>query len=69
MTVHANKTKQKLAVKELLEKPITSEKLTPVFDMKKFGIQFKKQAKDIEGVIRSMDQAKMEDLQKALAAG
>lgn len=56
LTVHANKTKQKLIVQETLPEPKVVEKLECEFEMKKFGLQFRKDAKPIQRALEEMCQ-------------
>lgn len=68
MTVHANKTKQKLVVKETLSEPNVYDKLEPVFEAKAFGMKFKKEARNIQGAITALDNDAMTKFKNALDA-
>lgn len=68
LTVHANKTKQKLVVKETLSEPNVYDKLEPVFEAKAFGMKFKKEARNIQGAITALDNDAMTKFKNALDA-
>jgi glycyl-tRNA synthetase len=66
LTVHANKTKQKLVVKETLTEPHVYEKLEPAFEAKAFGMKFKKDAKNIQAAIIALDADEMAKFKNGL---
>ena len=66
MTVHANKTKQKLVVKETLTEPHVYEKLEPAFEAKAFGMKFKKDAKNIQAAIIALGADEMAKFKNGL---
>lgn len=59
LTVHSNKTKQKLVVKESLTEPNVYQKLDIQLVAKPFGMKFKKDAKAVEAVIRGYSQEEL----------
>jgi glycyl-tRNA synthetase len=68
LTVHANRTKQKLVVKETLAEPYVYEKLEPSFDAKPFGMKFKKDARNIQAAIVGFEAEEMAKFKDALDA-
>lgn len=67
LTVHAARTKEKLVVRETLDKPITVEAFEVDFDKKKFGPKFRKDAPKIESFLTTRNQCELEQLAAALA--
>ena len=59
LTVHSNKTKQKLVVKESLTEPNVYQKLDIQLVAKPFGMKFKKDAKAVEAAIRGFSQEEL----------
>ncbi|KAJ9094413.1 hypothetical protein QFC21_005952 [Naganishia friedmannii] len=66
LTVHSNKTKQKLVVKESLTEPNVYQKLDIQLEAKPFGMKFKKDAKTIEAVIRGYSQEQLAQVKAEL---
>ncbi|KAJ9127509.1 hypothetical protein QFC24_000918 [Naganishia onofrii] len=66
LTVHSNKTKQKLVVKENLTEPNVYQKLDIQLEAKPFGMKFKKDAKTIEAVIRGYSQEQLAQVKAEL---
>ncbi|KAJ9112845.1 hypothetical protein QFC20_002173 [Naganishia adeliensis] len=67
LTVHSNRTKQKLVVKESLTVPNVYQKLDVQLMAKPFGMKFKKDAKAVEAVIRGYSQEELAKFQAELA--
>jgi glycyl-tRNA synthetase len=67
LTVHSNRTKQKLVVKENLTEPNVYQKLDVQLMAKPFGMKFKKDAKAVEAVIRGYSQEELAKFQAELA--
>ncbi|KAI5449091.1 Glycine--tRNA ligase 1, mitochondrial [Naganishia albida] len=67
LTVHSNRTKQKLVVKENLTEPNVYQKLDVQLVAKPFGMKFKKDAKAVEAVIRGYSQEELAKFQTELA--
>ncbi|KAK9452876.1 hypothetical protein V1511DRAFT_506619 [Dipodascopsis uninucleata] len=67
LTVHANKTKEKLVVRETLNEPLSVEAYEVEIDKKKFGPRFKKDGKKIDEYLNSRSQSELENLSKELA--
>lgn len=64
LTVHSNKTGEKLVVRERLPEPLVEEKLQLEINKKVFGPRFKKDAKAVEDYLVSLDQSALEQLKK-----
>jgi glycyl-tRNA synthetase len=68
LTVHSNKTKQRMSVQQLLPEPIVETKLATRWEKKSIGIAFKKDAQAVMAFVDSFDQEKLEvvrsDLEK-----
>jgi len=69
LTVHQNKTKQKLVVKENLTEPNVYDRLEVTIDAKAFGMRFKKDAKVLDSTIREMSQDELASLKSRLENG
>ncbi len=69
LTVHANKTKQKLVVKETLSEPLVYDKLMVTIEPKAFGMKFKKEASGISNAIKEMSQDDLAALKSKLENG
>jgi glycyl-tRNA synthetase len=69
LTVHAKKTKKDLVVRKALKEPKIYDKLVAVIDKKLLGPKFKKEARQVEGLIEGLDQAGLESLQSQLKNG
>jgi glycyl-tRNA synthetase len=69
LTVHQNKTKQKLVVKENLTEPNVYDKLEVTIDAKAFGMRFKKDAKMLDSTIKEMSQDGLASLKSKLENG
>ncbi|KAK3828235.1 MAG: glycyl-tRNA synthetase [Benniella sp.] len=65
LTVHSNKTGEKLVVRERLPEPLVEEKLQLEINKKVFGPRFKKDAKVLEEHLVALDQPTLEQLKKA----
>jgi glycyl-tRNA synthetase len=65
LTVHTNKTGEKLVVRERLPEPLVEEKLQLEINKKVFGPRFKKDAKAVEEHLASLDEATLEGLKKS----
>ncbi|KAF9581598.1 Glycine--tRNA ligase 1, mitochondrial [Lunasporangiospora selenospora] len=65
LTVHSNKTGEKLVVRERLPEPLVEEKLILEVNKKVFGPRFKKNAKAVEDYLASLDQCTLETLKEA----
>lgn len=66
LTVHANKTQNKLVVREQLKEPKVVEKLVVALDKKVFGPKFKKDAKVVEDAIMALDEGRLVQVAKDL---
>lgn len=66
LTVHANKTKEKLVVRQKLDQPITVTRYEIDVEKKKFGPKFRKNASTVEDWLVSQDQESLIKLQKEL---
>ncbi|KAF9331787.1 Glycine--tRNA ligase 1, mitochondrial [Podila minutissima] len=58
LTVHTNKTGEKLVVRERLPEPLVEEKLQLEINKKVFGPRFKKNAKAVEDHLAALEQCK-----------
>ncbi|KAK9241419.1 hypothetical protein V1525DRAFT_352031 [Lipomyces kononenkoae] len=67
LTVHSNRTNEKLVVRQTLAEPLTVEAFEVELDKKKFGPKFKKDGKKIEQFLTSRTQCELEDLAKELS--
>ncbi|KAK9474718.1 uncharacterized protein V1510DRAFT_425041 [Dipodascopsis tothii] len=67
LTVHSNKTNEKLIVRETLDTPISIEAFEVELDKKQFGPKFKKDGKKIENFLLSRSQQDLEKFSKSLA--
>ncbi|KAF9418778.1 Glycine--tRNA ligase 1, mitochondrial [Podila epigama] len=65
LTVHSNKTGEKLVVRERLPEPKVEEKLVLEVNKKVFGPRFKKNAKAVEDHLASLDVSSLEEYKKA----
>ncbi|KAK9458654.1 uncharacterized protein V1516DRAFT_682261 [Lipomyces oligophaga] len=68
LTVHSNKTGEKLVVRQALSEPIVTEGYEVELDKKKFGPKFKKDGKAIEQYLLSRSQDELEKLSEELSA-
>lgn len=68
LTVHANKTKEKLIVREKLEKPIEITQLEIELEKKKFGPKFRKNAPVVENWLLNRSQEELTKFQKDLSS-
>ena len=66
LTRHSVRTNTKLVVRQALKEPVVFEAWEPVIDIKNFGPKFKAHSKALEGVIRRMNQQKLEECKKEL---
>ena len=66
LTVHANKTKQRLAVHQTLAEPIVVTKLTPAWDKKVCGMALKKEAGAVQKHVEELEESELEKIQKEL---
>ncbi|KAF9956375.1 Glycine--tRNA ligase 1, mitochondrial [Modicella reniformis] len=64
LTVHSNRTGEKLVVRERLPEPLVEEKLQLEINKRVFGPRFKKDAKAVEDHLTSLDQSALEQLKK-----
>lgn len=62
LTVHSNRTNEKLVVRQTRETPLVTEDYEVDFDKKKFGPKFKKDGKKIEQYLTSRSQDELEIL-------
>jgi glycyl-tRNA synthetase len=69
LTVHQNKTKQKLCVKENLTEPLIYDKLNVNIDAKAFGMRFKKDARDLLAIIGELSQDGLASLKSQMENG
>lgn len=65
LTVHSNKTGEKLVVRERLPEPLVEEKLQLEINKKVFGPRFKKEAKAVEEHLASLNETVLEELKKS----
>lgn len=72
LTVHSNKTQNKMVVRQALKEPRIVKRNVPAIDKKAFGPLFKKEAKPIEEAINAMSEEElavaMKQLQEQQAA-
>ncbi|KAF9111211.1 Glycine--tRNA ligase 1, mitochondrial [Mortierella sp. AM989] len=64
LTVHSNKTGEKLVVRERLPEPLVEEKLQLEINKKVFGPRFKKNAKAVEEYLAALEESALEELKK-----
>ncbi|CAI2185561.1 6224_t:CDS:10 [Funneliformis geosporum] len=69
LTVHSNRTKEKLVVRETLVEPIVYEKTVLEINKKVFGPKLRQNAKFVEEYLTSLDEEQLEALKKALQDG
>lgn len=62
LTVHSNRTGEKLVVQEQRPEPLKVEQWEAILDKKKLGPQFRKDAKAVETAVTSLNQAELESL-------
>ncbi|KAK7206269.1 hypothetical protein BZA70DRAFT_298958 [Myxozyma melibiosi] len=62
LTVHSNRTNEKLVVRQTRETPLVTEDYEVELDKKKFGPKFKKDGKKIETYLTSRSQDELESL-------
>jgi glycyl-tRNA synthetase len=67
LTVHANKTQNKMVVRQPLKEVKIVERYVPSVDKKAFGPMFKKEAKPIEEAIHALSQDDLSVAAKELA--
>ncbi|KAG0325492.1 Glycine--tRNA ligase 1, mitochondrial [Podila humilis] len=65
LTVHSNKTGEKLVVRERLPEPLVEEKLQLEINKKVFGPRFKKNAKAVEDHLAGLEVPALEEYKKA----
>lgn len=65
LTVHSNKTGEKLVVRERLPEPLVEEKLQLEINKKVFGPRFKKNAKAVEDHLAALDITALEQYKQA----
>ncbi|KAG0017745.1 Glycine--tRNA ligase 1, mitochondrial [Podila clonocystis] len=65
LTVHSNKTGEKLVVRERLPEPLVEEKLQLEINKKVFGPRFKKNAKAVEDHLAALDVTALEQYKQA----
>ncbi|KAF9140227.1 Glycine--tRNA ligase 1, mitochondrial [Mortierella sp. GBA39] len=65
LTVHSNKTGEKLVVRERLPEPLVEEKLQLEINKKVFGPRFKKDAKVVEEHLAALDENTLVGLKKS----
>jgi len=68
LTVHANKTKEKLVVRQKLDTPVTVTKYELDLEKKKFGPKFRKNAPLVEDWLVSRNQDELVKLKEELAS-
>ncbi|CCH45241.1 glycyl-tRNA synthetase [Wickerhamomyces ciferrii] len=68
LTVHANKTKEKLVVRQKLDEPITVTKYELDLEKKKFGPKFRKNAPLVEEWLTSRSQDELVKLKEELSS-
>lgn len=66
LTVHANKTKQRLAVQQTLAEPIVVTKLTPAWDKKVVGVALKREAGVVTKFVDELSEEELKDLKEKL---
>lgn len=66
LTVHSQRTNQKLNVQQTLDEPITTEDFEATLAMKKFGPRFRKDAGKVQNFLLTRTQCEYEDLAKEL---
>lgn len=69
LTVHANKTKEKLVVRQKLEEPVQVTKWEIELTKKLFGPKFRKDAPKVESFLLNLSQEELEAKAKELKAG
>ncbi|KAJ9068526.1 Glycine--tRNA ligase 1, mitochondrial [Entomophthora muscae] len=66
LTVHSQKTKEKLVVRKALAQPLVYQKTQLNINRKVFGSQFKKDAKIVEDHLNSLSEAQLDELSQQL---
>ncbi|KAG8626599.1 hypothetical protein KVT40_005544 [Elsinoe batatas] len=66
LTVHANRTGEKLTVQERREEPVEITEWVATLDKKKLGPKFRKDAKAVETAVAALDQPSLGSLQEKL---
>ncbi|CAG8522861.1 8559_t:CDS:10 [Funneliformis caledonium] len=69
LTVHSNRTKEKLIVRESLAEPIVYEKTVLEINKKVFGPKLRQHAKSVEEYLTSLNEEQLEALKKSLQDG
>ncbi|KAG9295467.1 hypothetical protein G9A89_013496 [Geosiphon pyriformis] len=69
LTVHSNRTKEKLVVREILPEPIVYEKTVLEIHQKVFGPTLRQNAKIVEEYLTNLNEDQLESLKKALEDG
>ncbi|CAG8579894.1 16838_t:CDS:10, partial [Acaulospora colombiana] len=69
LTVHSNRTKEKLVVRESLLEPLVYEKTILEINKKIFGPKLRQNAKTVEDYLLSLNEEQLEVLKKALEDG
>jgi glycyl-tRNA synthetase len=67
LTVHSNKTQNKMVVRQPLKEVRVVEKMVVGLDKKVFGPRFKKDAKVVEDAIMAFDEEKLKEVAAELA--
>ncbi|CAG8446133.1 12093_t:CDS:10 [Dentiscutata heterogama] len=69
LTVHTNRTKEKLIVRESLAEPLIYEKIVLEINKKIFGPKFRQNAKTVEDYLTNLNEEQLEALKKELEDG
>ena len=69
LTVHSEKTKHPLVVRQALKEPIVEEKEVPEFDKKSIGKAFGRNTGTVQKVVAELSQDELKALKTSLAAG
>ncbi|CAJ0830384.1 14098_t:CDS:10 [Entrophospora sp. SA101] len=69
LTVHSNRTKEKLVVRESLQTPIVYEKTILEINKKVFGPKFRQKSKIVEEYLVGLNDIELDNLKKALDDG
>ncbi|CAG8433277.1 4158_t:CDS:10 [Diversispora eburnea] len=69
LTVHSNRTKEKLVVRENLSEPLVYEKTVLEINKKVFGPKLRQNAKAVEDYLFRLDEEQLKALKKALEVG
>ncbi|CAG8442748.1 12311_t:CDS:10, partial [Acaulospora morrowiae] len=69
LTVHSNRTKEKLVVRESLLEPLVYEKTVLEINKKVFGPKLRQNAKTVEEYLLNLNEGQLDNLKKALEDG